>query len=374
MKQKICHISTIHQRYDVRIFLKQLRSLSEEYEVSLIVADGKGDENVDGIRIYDIGLRNKSRLKRATEDRDKAFKKALELDCALYQVHDPELIPLAVNLKRNGKIIIFDAHEDLPKQLKSKPYLHPFFGRLFSAAFSLYEKMYAWRFDAILTATPSIQEKFLKLNPNSFNINNYPVISEFRQEPQWDKKQDEICYVGGISAIRGIQYVIKALPATAEVRLNLAGEFSNTELKNELQKEAGWKQVKEHGFVSRASLKEIFSRSKAGLVTFLPLPNHLDAQPNKMFEYMSAGIPVIASDFPLWREVVDSNNCGICVNPESPAEIAAAIGFIISNPEKAEEFGMNGLKAVRNKYNWQVESDKLLGVYQQVLKSKANSQ
>lgn len=372
MSAKICHISTVHDRFDVRIFRKELKSLSGNYESVFIVADGKGDQWVEGIKVFDIGKRKSSRIKRFYQDSKKALNKARELDCELYHFHDPELIPIAIRLKRKtGKKVIFDAHEDLPKQLKSKPYLHPIVRKALSTAFSLFEKMYSYRFDAIVTATSSIRQKFLRLNSNSFSINNYPIISEFWQEPDWDKKQDEICYAGGISIIRGTEYVIKAMPLAGEVKLNLAGEFTDLKLKSRLQNEIGWKQVNEFGFVSRESLKDIFARSKAGLVTFLPLPNHLDAQPNKIFEYMSAGIPVIASDFPLWREVVEGNGCGICVNPESPKAIAKAIRFITENPNQAKEFAMNGLEAIREKYNWQAEQEKLFKVYEQVLEGKA---
>jgi glycosyltransferase involved in cell wall biosynthesis len=109
------------------------------------------------------------------------------------------------------------------------------------------------------------------------------------------------------------------------------------------------------------------SHSKAGIVTFHPLPNHIDAQPNKMFEYMSAGLPIITSNFPLWKEIVEGNSCGICVNPLDPEEIGKAIEYIISHSNEAEKMGQNGKKAVLEKYNWQVEEKKLFEVYEELL-------
>ena len=103
--------------------------------------------------------------------------------------------------------------------------------------------------------------------------------------------------------------------------------------------------------------------SKAGLVTFLPSPNHLDAQPNKMFEYMSAGMPIITSNFPLWAEIVKENGCGLCVDPLKPEQIAIAIEYINSNPKEADNMGKNGKKAVLEKYNWGVEEVKLVNLY-----------
>jgi glycosyltransferase involved in cell wall biosynthesis len=103
------------------------------------------------------------------------------------------------------------------------------------------------------------------------------------------------------------------------------------------------------------------------LVTFLPSPNHIDAQPNKMFEYMSAGVPVIASHFPLWREIVEGNDCGVCVDPLNPEEIARAIDFLVSHPERAEEMGRNGQRAVWERYNWGNEEMKLISLYGEVI-------
>jgi glycosyltransferase involved in cell wall biosynthesis len=108
-------------------------------------------------------------------------------------------------------------------------------------------------------------------------------------------------------------------------------------------------------------------QSKAGVVTFLPAPNHIDSQPNKMFEYMSAGLPIITSNFPLWKEIVEGNSCGICVNPLESKEIAEAIEYIVSHPKGAEQMGQNGKRAVLEKYNWQVEEKKLFEVYEELI-------
>jgi glycosyltransferase involved in cell wall biosynthesis len=110
-------------------------------------------------------------------------------------------------------------------------------------------------------------------------------------------------------------------------------------------------------------VREVLSHAMAGLVTFLPLPNHVDAQPNKMFEYMSAGLPVIASHFPLWREIIEGNDCGLCVDPEQPAEIAAAIDRLVGDPTFARRLGDNSRAAVRRTYNWEAEQLKLIALY-----------
>lgn len=130
-------------------------------------------------------------------------------------------------------------------------------------------------------------------------------------------------------------------------------------MEQEVRAYVGWHKVNEFGYQNRVAVANIMCQSKAGIVTFLPSPNHTDAQPNKMFEYMSSGIPIITSDFPLWREIVEGNHCGICVNPLDPIEIANAINYIIRNVDSAELMGINGQRAIKEKYNWEVEEEKL---------------
>jgi glycosyltransferase involved in cell wall biosynthesis len=361
---RIVHLTSAHPRDDIRIFIKQCRTLAAHgYDVTLVVADGKGDARVDGVAIVDVG-RLPGRLNRILRSTQRVFDKAVALDADIYHFHDPELIPAGLKLKRKGKTVIFDSHEDVPRQLLGKPYLDPVSRRVLPTLYGAYERFACAKLDGIVAATPVIRDLFLEINPVTVDINNFPIIGEFEHALPWSMKREQVCFVGRVSSIRGIRQMVQAAALLrSSARLDLAGVFSEPAVEAELKDHPGWQRVTKHGFLDRGGVHELMAHSVAGIVTLLPLPNHVDALPTKMFEYMSSGIPVIASHFPAWREIVEGNGCGICVDPLDPAAIAAAIDYLVSHPDIAQSMGERGRKAVREKYNWGVEAARLTDFY-----------
>lgn len=362
----VVHLTSVHPRSDTRIFLKECRSLARAgYSVALVVADGKGNASTEGVEIFDVGVPS-GRLDRMRHSTRRVLAKALELDATVYHLHDPELLPVGLKLKAHGKRVVFDAHEDVPKQLLGKPYLGPISRRLVSWSFAAYERWVCRRLDGIITATPFIREKYLRIHANVLDVNNFPMRDELAPSTiDWSRKRAQIAYVGGIARIRGILEAVQAMEMVhrPQARLSLGGRCSEASFKKELESQSGWGFVDDLGFLDRDQIRALLSESVAGLVTLHPVINYLDALPVKMFEYMSAGIPVIASDFPLWREIVEGNRCGICVDPLDPRAIAQAMDRLLNDPEGAEQMGRNGQKAVQERYNWDIEEKKLLAFY-----------
>lgn len=368
-EQHVAHLTSVHRRTDSRVFNKQCRSLAQAgYRVTLVVADGLGNAQFgDKLRVVDVGA-PPNRLSRMIWTTKKVFERAVELDANLYQLHDPELLPIGLKLKRMGKRVIFDSHEDVPKQILGKTYLPQIVLRVIASVFRPFEAWAVGSFDAVIGATPSITEKFRPLTRLVANVNNYPLLGELRSDTEWSEKRKQVCYVGGISAERGILLMIDALERTSTgANLELAGPFPDSKLKSIAAAKAGWVKVDYRGYCDREEVKQILARSAAGMVVMAPVPNHIDAQPNKLFEYMSAGIPVIASDFPLWREIVVGLDCGLCVDPLNAQEIAAAIDEIVLDSERAAKMGRNGQEAVHKVFNWAVEERKLVQLYRELL-------
>jgi glycosyltransferase involved in cell wall biosynthesis len=367
--KSICHLTSVHSRHDVRIFFKQCRSLATAgYRVFLVVADGKKDQVLDGVKIFDAGVCT-GRLDRIIMTTRRVLAKAVELDADIYHLHDPELLPVGLQLKRTGKIVVFDSHEDVPQQLLSKPYLNKELRWLASRCWSVYQAWVCRQLDGIIAATPFIRNNLKHANPNTVDVCNYPIVDEFGGSPvDWGQKKEQVCYVGGISLIRGIREMVRAVEMVqGHTRLVLGGNFFDQDLRFKIKQYPGWSRTEELGFLDRNRVKSLLCSSVAGLVVLHPKMNYVQALPIKMFEYMSAGIPVIASDFPAWEKILRDNDCGLCVDPLDPKAIAQAIDFIITNPDRAEQMGKNGQRAVQERYNWNSQNKKLLEYYSGLL-------
>lgn len=364
---KICHITTVHPRYDIRIFIKECKSLAKTFsDVNLIVADGKGDETIDGVKIFDVGKPD-GRIQRILKFPRKAFRKALELNADIYHFHDSELLSTGVKLAKKGKTVIYDSHEDLPRQILTKPWIPKPLRKMASRMSERMENRKVKKLSAVVAATPHIKERFEEVTSAPVrNVNNYPVLDDIMFSPSWENKENAVCYVGGLFYTRGIHEMVVAIGKT-QCKLILGGNFDPESLQESIKSENGWEKVEYLGYIDRKQVNEVYSRSVAGLIILHPMPSYIDSLPIKMFEYMAAGIPIICSDFPLWKGIVESAGCGVCVNPFDTEAIANEIARLCNEKETARTMGANGRKTVEEKYNWNSQSAVLLDLYNSLL-------
>lgn len=368
---RIAHLTSVHGRRDVRILYKECASLARAgHDVTLVVADGRGPEIYQGVRVIDVGAAG-PRLKRMLIKPLSMFRAARQTDADVYHFHDPELLPTGLMLRLAGKHVIYDAHEDVPRQILGKSWIAPWLRRGIARLFEAFENAAAGRMSGVVAATPHIAARLSASNSVCVDVNNYPILAELSFREGYDTSTEAIprsptlCYVGAISENRGAIQMVQALEHL-DVRCIMAGRIETTALQDRLQRLPGWSKVDYRGLVPRSGIQAILQESDIGLVLLHPIPNYLDSLPIKMFEYMAAGLPVVASDFPMWRAIVQERGVGACVDPLDTAAIVECIRRLVADPAGRQIMGRTGRVIVETERNWEQESGKLLALYERV--------
>lgn len=358
---KVCHLTSVHPRTDTRIFVKMCVSAAQAgYQTHLVVADGLGDDSLQEVSIHDVG-RPVGRVKRMLKSTYAVYKKAKQLDARVYHFHDPELMPVGILLKLQGKKVVFDVHEDLPRQILRKRWLPAVLRKPISFCAKIAEHITAKIVDSVVTVTPTIAQRFS--SAKVIEVRNYALLPELQQTQVEPENKSKVTYIGGITTERGIVPMVSAF-ANLDYEFTLAGSFQEAGLEAKTESLPGWANTNFLGWQNRAEITTLLNQSLIGLVVLQPTGDYEDAFPVKMFEYMAAGVAVIASDFPLWREIIEGQQCGLCVDPTDPKAISTAIESLLNDRALALKMGQNGIRATQKEYSWQTESTKLLSLYQ----------
>jgi glycosyltransferase involved in cell wall biosynthesis len=365
---KVCHFSSVHKDNDVRVFSKECLTLATAgYDTTLIACDSQQDsDQVRLIKIKDQG----GRLRRIFFRSFRVYRAALSTKADIFHFHDPELLPYGLLIKLTTRAkTVYDSHECYPEDIRNKEWLPRPIRVPVARAYQLLEDLAVRRLDLVVAATPYIHKRFERIARRVVTVNNYPKREEFAIEASSDTAsiRDGVCYVGAISEIRGILPFLDSLSYTQpSIKVYIAGSFANDAIKEAAFSHPNWRRVEYYGQVSRSQIRQIYKRSFAGIVNFLRAPNHEYSQPNKLFEYMAAGIPVIASDFALWKQIVEPTPCGITVQPDSALALANAINLLYEDRALAHAMGRSGVHAIATQYSWEQEGIKLINAYREI--------
>jgi len=325
------------------------------------------DRVVDGVQIRALP-RPKGRIERATKVLREAYRACLRENADLYHFHDPELMIVGFWLKRDGKKVIYDVHENLPMDiLHSKPYLPTWVRRGMSVVARKLEDRAGKRFDAIITVTDSFTSRFPA--GKATVVQNYPILEESQKAPTGARNRSSILFTGGFAVTRCAREIVDALEFLPEANLIVAGPCRSEALLDELKAKPGWSRVRFDGILKRDELDRLFAESSIGLVLNAPRPDYIEISTNKLFEYMLAGLPVIASQIPSWQKIVEEVGCGLIADTTSPEAIAKAVRYLASHPDEAKSMGDRGREAAKSRFHWGSEEKKLLDLYSRLLKS-----
>ncbi len=370
MNGKVCHLTSVHGRYDNRIFFKECCSLAANgWEVNLVVADGKGDETLNGVNIWDVGA-HPGRLKRFFSASRKVYKKGVALDADIYHFHDPDLIPFGLKLKRRGKKVFYDSHEDYRTQILIKAWINKYLRQLVSFLFGKYENHAMRRFDGILVPQTGMIKYFDHLNKNTVFVANTIIIDNKFDLAQKDYNNKICFHPGTLSKERGVINMVKAFEYLDEEELILAGTFESEKLLETTKNLKGWSKVNYLGKRPYEEIKTYHEKASVGLILFENVGQYHFAYTVKLFEYMFFGTPVLLPNFGDWIAFNETYQCGITVDPDNAEEVAQKIKYLNENPEIKAKLGQNGRKAVLEELNWSTDEKRLLDLYKAVMPSQ----
>lgn len=364
---KVCHMTSVHPPEDVRIFHKECVSLAKAGYETYLVQQGESYEK-NGVHIVGAGAPPKGRIQRMTNFTRRVYQKALEIDADIYHFHDPELLPYGLKLKKKGKKVIFDSHEHTAEAILEKQWLPMPVRKIVYTVFGRYQSSVCHKLSAVVTVSPHIVEYFSKYNQNTIQVANYPIFD--KKVPTAEVQEKRLIFAGGISEQWMHENILVALEKLPDCRYTLCGPSSEQYLAK-LKSYKGWQQTDYMGRISHNEVAKQMVHCAVGLALLRPGRN-TDFQSGtmgntKIFEEMMAGLPIVCTNFVLWREFVDRYHCGICVDPENVDEIASAIRYLLDHPEEARRMGENGRRAVKEEFNWGIEEKKLLVLYEEVL-------
>ncbi|NIA28555.1 MAG: glycosyltransferase [Actinobacteria bacterium] len=371
--RKICVFTTVHRPYDVRVFHREARTLAAQgYSVTLLVhADFKVEEK------YNVVLKGIPRPKNRFFRLLSIFRfahRCLKENPDVYHFHDLELLPLGVFFKWvTKKRVIYDCHENYPEAAHERAWYPDWFKPLLARFIAITEPALAKQLDVVICVVPDQQERFKAAGCRTILLRNLPRLEVFNAALQkHPPKLDRIIYVGGLTTVRGAKLMVeimKELQAThPSTKLLLLGPFNEPHVEKDVKRyiaELGLEKHIEHiQFVPHQDVAEYVVQSKIGLIPWQENKQMLRMVfPNKIFEYMACGLPVVASDLPSLRYILNKSGGGVLVKANDAKAHARAIAGLLDDNEKSNELGRKGREFVKKKFNWDIEAKKLVAFY-----------
>lgn len=367
--KKVCHVISGYYRIDARVFQRQCKSLVRYgYEVCILTNDGLPNEVIDGIKVFATTNFWKNRIKVILFAKKQFLNNAIKINADVYQLHSPELLQLGLKLKQLGKVVIYDAHEDLPKHILEKEWIPSFLRKVISIFIDKYMKRTLCHYDEIISPHSHVVKYFNDVSQNVNLIANFPLVNtNFNFEfDRYKSNENLMCYSGTVYSYSNQEFILEAMTRIENVKYQIAGYIDEGHLKI-LSKYKSFDRVKFLGRIPWNDLPRFYQNSVLGLVIYdykLNLGYKLGSfGTNKIFEYMEAGLPIICTDYDLWKEIVLKYDCGICVEPNNSKQIEDAILSLINNKEKAYQMGKNGRKAILFEYNWSSQERKYINIF-----------
>lgn len=368
-KKSICHVTSVHNWDDIRIFKKQCVSLAKYFDKVHLVAPNGPNGTFNGVNVTCVENKYKGRIKRILYFRKQIINAALKLDADIYQFHDPELLSFVSYFKRKGKIVIYDSHEDVPETILTKKWIpSKMIRKVISSIFDRFEKRTVSKCDGLISVLPGITEKFNC--KHSETIYNFPLVDEVENIYKTYNTSDpfRIVYNGGLTEIRGLEQICLAFNLLKDkgYELHLMGKWESEEFKQKCLGQAQFtSKIHDYGMISYEECQKHLKNAHLGIIAFHPVKNHVYSLPNKSFEYIMNGLPMVISNFEFWKK--EFKEVAKFADPLNPQEIADAIEDVRLNYDSFIQKTISFRDKVVKEQSWASQEEKLVAFYKEII-------
>jgi len=358
----VCHVSSAHRWTDNRVHLREAATTARHHRTLLVAVDD--DTVVEGSGVDVVLLPRRPRAVRMLWSAPHALLVALRSGARVLHLHDPELVWAVPLLRALGRRTVYDAHEDLPDQVAVKTWIPAPVRRAATLASHAVVRL-AGTSDQVVAATAITARRFPAHKTTV--VHNFPRLrpEEESARPAPERPARAV-YLGVVSEHRGSRVIAEAAchPEHPEGwTIDVVGNVVPTTEASVFDEAVSRGTVALHGLVSPEAARDLLLGARVGIVVLLPTPAYRRALATKMFEYMAAGMPVVASDFELWREVLAGHDCATFVDPSRPEELARALRRYADDPELLRRHGEAARRAAVEVFTWAAEEPQLLEVY-----------
>jgi glycosyltransferase involved in cell wall biosynthesis len=372
-RPRACIVSAVRPARDVRTFHREARSLAAAgWEVSVVGRDPGPQATVDGIRI--LPLARAQGIGRAL-GQARALRLALATRAEVYAIADVELLPLALLLKRTGRAVLYDCIEDYPAYMDLKPWMPRRLRPLARRSVAAVERFVAPRLDAVLTADDATAARLRSWGARVSVLHNFPRRDEFAPAAPGEPRAHDVLYHGSLpvyhllAIARIAGRLARRCPAA---RWTVVGEpdsaSARAAFEQALGREGGEGRVRLHPRVPFPQVAAILRGARTGVVPLPDVPKFRTNVPMKLFEYLAAGVPAVASDLPPTRALLAGAEAALLVPPGDHDAFAEALESLLCDQARAARLARRGREAVEERFHWEREERTLVAVYARLLR------
>jgi glycosyltransferase involved in cell wall biosynthesis len=359
--------TSAHSWDDIRILRKEAVSLVKKYQVELHAPAQFEYREYEGVKVY--GLPQWKKVSDRGMIRKELRRRIKESDAEILHFHDPELIPLAIAAKWfYHKKVIYDIHEDFPSLIRHKAWIPRSLRGMVAFAFRHLERLACRFFDHLITTSTAIDNRFTHY-PSTI-VTNYPRLQLNGKFPEKPKGTVAFIYAGSMEDVRGIRELGHAFIQAGErssmkMKLNIAGPLrGSVEFQNDMETIFSHPLIEYHGVLEFEKALELMKSCHVGLIPFLPLACNQNIVPHKLFDYMTAGLTILASDYPGWPTELMNGEIGMLFDPLNQEITVKRLLALAAEPGRIKQMGRRAFDLVREQFSWESQEEQLLGVYE----------